>query len=391
MNLDPRTLLFSLILTDALLVLCLLVAVYGQAGNIRRDGMQKWAVAILLEMLVWIVADSRGFFPDLITFVVAHGLQAASYATMLAAIYEFQQRRSASWPYFAPVVAAMVMAGLMASDEHGRYFWGSLIFIFQLFLIARALRGDQNARDGRAWRLLFGGVVLLILVMSLRAIAAIARGSEFAQATNAVALHPVQLLVFIAIMSASLLGSVGFVLMVKERSDREIMLLAMTDSLTRIPNRRALMERAEHALARRSGFPLAMLMIDVDHFKRINDECGHPAGDDVLCKVAGRLLERLRGQDMAGRYGGEEFCVIVPDTDMSGVLKLAESLRLAIVSTPFSTEYGELSISVSIGVSFCPSNTRRELKDMLAEADSALYSAKKLGRNQVICFGMAHA
>ncbi len=386
MNLDPRTLLFSLILTDALLVLCLLVAVYGQAG--RRDGMKKWAAAILLEMLVWIVADSRGTFPDLITIVAAHGLQAASYAMMLAAIYEFQQRRAPGWKYVVPVVITLVMAAILAGDIRGRFIWGSLIFFIQLLFIARALLSGQDARAGRAWRLLFGGAVMLMVVMSLRMLTALAGHGEIAQITNHVALQPVQLMAFIAVMAASLLGSIGFVLMVKERSDREIMLLAMTDSLTQIPNRRALMEQAEHALARRSGLPLALMMIDVDHFKRINDVYGHPAGDEVLRKVAVRLRERMRGQDMLGRYGGEEFCVTVPDTDISGALNLAESLRESISSMPFSTEYIELSITVSIGISFCPSNVTRTLGEVLAEADSALYTAKKAGRNKVVCFGI---
>ncbi|MFA6921069.1 MAG: GGDEF domain-containing protein, partial [Gallionella sp.] len=207
------------------------------------------------------------------------------------------------------------------------------------------------------------------------------------QAANGVAPQPVQIIAFIAVMTASLLGSIGFVLMVKERSDREIMQLAMTDSLTQVPNRRALMERAEQVLARRSGAPLALLMIDVDHFKQINDSHGHPTGDDVLSNVAGMLAERLRVQDVLGRYGGEEFCAVAPDTDMAGALQLAESLRESIAARSFDTEKGKLSVMVSIGISICPENVTRELKDMLAEADSALYTAKQTGRNRVVCFG----
>jgi hypothetical protein len=251
MNLDPHTLLFSLILTDALMMLGLLVAVHGQAGNGRRDGMEKWAAALFLETLVWIVGDSRGTFSDVITIVLANGLKAASHAMILAALYEFQQRRASNWQYFAPVAATLVMAFILVDDIRARFIWGSLIFIFQLLLIARALLSDQAARTGRAWRLLLVGVVILMLVMGLRAQVALTGHSEFAQATNGLAPQPVQIITFIALMAASLLGSIGFVLMVKERSDRDIMQLAMTDCLTQIPNRRALMERAEQALARR--------------------------------------------------------------------------------------------------------------------------------------------
>ena len=385
MNLDPRTLLFSLILTDALMGLCLLVAAHGQAG--KRDGMKKWAAALFLETLVWVVAASRGTFPDLTAIVLAHGLKAASHAMILAAIYEFQQRRAPKWQYFAPVAATLVMAFILVDDVRGRFIWGSLIFIFQLLLIARALLSDQDTRAGRAWRLLFGGIVMFLLVMGLRALIALTTHGEFAQITNSVAPQPVQIMTFVAVMAASLLGSIGFVLMVKERSDREIMQLAMTDTLTRVPNRRALLEYAERALARRSGAPLALMMVDVDHFKLINDTYGHPAGDEVLCKVASRLLERLRGQDLLGRYGGEEFCVIAPDTDLKGAWKLAESLRESINSAPFSTEWGSHPVSVSIGVSLCAANVTCTLDDVISEADAALYTAKNTGRNKVACSG----
>lgn len=387
MNLDPRTLLFSLILTDVLMVLCLLVAAYGRGAGKKRDGMEKWAAAITLETLVWVMAASRGVFPDMVSIVFANGLKAASHAMVLAALSEFQQRRTPNWQYAAPIAAALAATAALVDDIGGRYIWVGLIFAFQMVLVARALLTDRETRTGRAWRLLFGGVVMLVLVLGMRAFAALTGSGEFAQISNDLAPHPVQIITFIALMATALLGSIGFVLMVKERTDREIMQLAMTDSLTHVPNRRALMERAEQVLARRSGLPLALMMIDVDHFKLINDSHGHPVGDEVLSKVAGRLSERLRGYDMLGRYGGEEFCVVAPDTDKAGALHLAESLLESIAAVPFATEKGALPVSVSIGIALCPVGAMRELKEMISEADAALYSAKQTGRNKVVCFG----
>ncbi|MBU1690325.1 MAG: GGDEF domain-containing protein [Gammaproteobacteria bacterium] len=387
MNLDPRTLLFSLILTYSLTVLSLLVAASGGSGGRKHDGMGKWAAAMFLETLTWTLIAARGTIPDVFSVIVANGLKAASHALILAAIYEFQQRRGPQWPYyFVPIALAMVMAAILVDDIGGRFIWGGLIFGFQLVLIGHALLSDQETRAGRAWRLLFGGVAMIVLVLGLRAIAALSGHSEFAQPQNSLTLHPIQLISFIAIMATALLGSIGFVLMIKERTDREIMHLAMTDSLTQVPNRRALMAYAEHAMARRNGSPLAVLMIDVDHFKRINDTHGHPIGDEVLRKVATRLASRLRGHDLLGRYGGEEFCVIAPDADIEGALTLAESLRETIASIPFATEHGGLSITISIGISRCPPNVIRELTEVLAEADAALYTAKQTGRNKVVIF-----
>jgi predicted signal transduction protein with EAL and GGDEF domain len=307
MNLDARTLLFSLILTYGLSVLSMFVAASGRSGSRTRDGMGKWAAAMFLETLTWTLIAARGTIPDFFSIIVANGLLAAAYALILAAIYEFQQRQAQRWQYLAPVALTLLMAAILLDDIRGRFIWGSIIYGFQMVLIARALISDQETRTGRAWRLLFGGIVMILLVLALRAITALFGFSELTQLQNNAAIHPFQIISFIAIMATALLGSIGFVLMVKERTDREIMHLAMTDSLTQIPNRRALMNYAEHALARRSGLPLALLMIDVDHFKLINDTHGHQTGDEVLSKLAARLVGRLRGHDLLGRYGGEEF------------------------------------------------------------------------------------
>ncbi len=384
MNLDPHTLLFSLILTDFLMVLCLLFAVYGRIGGNKRDGMGLWAIGVFLEMMVWVMAESRWIIPNTPGIIFALGLKAASNAMILAAIYEFQQRRAPRWMFIAPVLIACAIAVLTLNDLRMRYFWSSLIFIPQILLIAHALLSDQTTREGKAWKLMLTGIVMMVLVLTLRAGAALLSHGELAQPDNNLPLNPAQLIAFIAVMMTSLLGTIGFILLVKERTDREIMHLAMTDSLTRIPNRHALIERAEQALMRRSGAPLAFMMIDVDHFKLINDKYGHPAGDEVLRSVAALLAERLRKQDMLGRYGGEEFCVIAPDTELTGALTLAEALRETISAASFVTETGTLSVSISIGISLCPANAKRELKDMLAEADAALYSAKRSGRNRVV-------
>lgn len=386
MNLDPRTLLFSLIVTYGLSVLSLFVAASGKRPDGKRDGMDKWALAMLLETILWVLIASRGLIPDVLSIVVANGLKAASHALILAAICEFQQRQAPRWYYFAPVALTLVMVSVLIDDIDGRFIWGGLIFGFQMVLIARALLSYPETRIGRAWRLLFAGVVGIALVLVLRAVSAILGHEEFAQPQNTAALQPVQVIAYIAIMATALLGSIGFVLMVKERADRENMHLAMTDSLTHIPNRRALMDYAKRTLARRNGSPQALLMIDVDHFKDINDSHGHPVGDMVLQNIASLMEGRLRGHDFLGRYGGEEFCVVAPDTDIEGAMTLAEHLREAIASAPFSGDSGKFPVSISIGIAVCPSSGSGELKDLLQKADTALYSAKQGGRNRVVCF-----
>ncbi|MFA6015714.1 MAG: GGDEF domain-containing protein [Gallionellaceae bacterium] len=384
MSFDSHTLLFSLILTNALMVFSLFVSTSNRSDSGRKDGMNKWAVALLLETLTWMLAAVRGSIPDLLSIIVLHGVKAAAYAMMLAAICEFQQRTMPRWQYIVPISLALLMAAVLVDDTRGRFFWGSLIFGFQMILIARALLSDANTRAGRSWRLMLGGICVVLLLLGTRATVALLGLGELAQPNSGAPPHWVQILSFIVVMSSTLLGSIGFILMVKERGDREIMQLAMTDSLTGVPNRRALMEHAERALARRNGSSLSLLMIDVDHFKHINDKYGHPVGDEALRQVAKLLLERLRGGDVLGRYGGEEFCVVAQDTDAEGAQKLGESLREIVAATPLLCESAEISVTVSIGISFCHLEQAVALKDMLAKADAALYCAKESGRNRVI-------
>ncbi|KXS33589.1 MAG: Diguanylate cyclase [Candidatus Gallionella acididurans] len=387
MNLDPRTLLFSLILTCGLSVLGMFVAATCRSGGRTRDGMGKWAAAMFLQTLTWGLVAARGTIPDFLSVIAANGFLAASYALMLVAIHEFQQRQLPRWQYLVPVALILVISAILPDNIRSRFIWDGVIYALQMVLIARALLSDRKTRSGQAWRLLFGGIVMLVLVLGLRGAVALSGHTDFAQPQNTAGVQPIQIIAFIAAMSTALLGSIGFVLLVKERTDREVMLLAMTDSLTQIPNRRALMDYAQHALARRNGLPLALLMIDVDHFKLINDTHGHQTGDEVLSKIPVLLAGRLRGYDYLGRYGGEEFCVVAPDTGAAGALELAESLRETIASTVLNTECGEISVSVSIGVSCCRPDAAPELKTVLAEADAALYDAKHSGRNKVVCFG----
>ncbi|CCQ75163.1 PleD family two-component system response regulator [Magnetospira sp. QH-2] len=163
--------------------------------------------------------------------------------------------------------------------------------------------------------------------------------------------------------------------------------LAVTDTLTGLHNRRYLESHMETLVKRaeESGRPLSILMIDIDHFKRVNDDYGHPAGDAVLRELANRIARSLRGFDLVTRYGGEEFLTLMPDTDIkiaTGVAtRLCEQIAAETVALPH--DLGETQITVSIGVT--KMKTGSETADeFIQRVDEALYKAKEQGRNQVV-------
>jgi len=161
--------------------------------------------------------------------------------------------------------------------------------------------------------------------------------------------------------------------------------MASTDELTGLDNRRKFFEDAtrELEIAKRSERSLSVFIVDLDHFKLVNDQWGHAAGDEVLREAAARMRHCLRKTDFIGRYGGEEFAVLLPDTDASGLAALAERLRVSVAATP--VRYGDILIPVtaSVGVSTMQSGAKCSLESILDAADQALYAAKDAGRNRV--------
>lgn len=159
--------------------------------------------------------------------------------------------------------------------------------------------------------------------------------------------------------------------------------MAHTDLLTGVANRRALHELLEREMARaeRTGAPLALAMVDVDDFKGFNDRHGHELGDEVLREVARRLHASVRRTDAVGRWGGEEFLVVLADTYAEGGRIAAEGLRSRITDLPLAINGDHHSLTVSVGVAQHRPGT--ELDRLLRDADDALYRAKAAGKNRV--------
>lgn len=157
------------------------------------------------------------------------------------------------------------------------------------------------------------------------------------------------------------------------------------DALTGLLNRPAIFDILHKQIlrAKRGGFGIAVIMIDIDHFKNINDTCGHPAGDTVLCEIANRLTQSARSHEYIGRYGGEEFLAIISPFSQEGAVKAAERFRKAIANEEINTNQTLIPVTISLGVAIATGEESLDEHLLLQRADDALYQAKHKGRNRV--------
>lgn len=165
----------------------------------------------------------------------------------------------------------------------------------------------------------------------------------------------------------------------------EVQRLAVTDDLTGLNNRRGFFDlaRREVERAERTHRPVTALMLDLDGFKRVNDTFGHAVGDEVLRHLADRCRRAVRDIDLVGRYGGEEFCILLPETDLKTALEVAERIRGSIADEPFDTAAGPLAIRISIGLALAGDDGGETVETLLDRADTAMYGVKQEGGNAV--------
>jgi len=349
----------------------------------RREGLGLWAWALSCNAVSFVLYAGRGQIADWISMVLANVLLAIAFALALAAVCQFQQRAT-PWVHMAwPVLAAGAAFPLLAHDGQIRPVALGLLLALQIALILRMLWRQPQTEGNRGARLLGVALALQAVLLLIRAaLAALGFIDDYGGGT---AYSPIEPPIVLLALVTTILASLGFILMTKDRADALVRHQAAHDALTGIANRRTLIQALNRDVARaiRTRESYALLMLDIDHFKQINDSQGHLTGDRVLCHVAEVLRTRLRTQDLVGRYGGEEFLMLLPDTSARGAMELAESLRQAVADTPLPHEGRPLTATVSIGV-FGGRLEPGDSWDMLIHcADQALYAAKTAGRDRV--------
>jgi len=174
-----------------------------------------------------------------------------------------------------------------------------------------------------------------------------------------------------------------------ERANERLRSISLTDGLTQVANRRRFDQKLEEEWkrAQRHGHPLSLLLLDIDHFKKVNDELGHLVGDDCLSEVAARCASEVqRSEDLLARYGGEEFSILLPATPEQGAIEVAERVRQAVAHSPVHSgaAVAPVSLTISVGVATLVPGLDMEPQELIRQADDALYAAKESGRNRVM-------
>lgn len=347
---------------------------FAYAGRFR-DGLARWTTSLWTQALAWLLlATHDALLPDIGAKVMASGLLVAAAALQLAAIAEFRRQRVARQLLWIAPVAALLPAVLTLDATAWPGMAQDVLYGACNFLIALAVLREPPHDARRARR-------LLALCYALATVALVVKASLAAEVgwvnidDGPFYFGPYALIIA---------GSLAFLLMHKERADEESSRLATTDSLTGVFNRRTFIELAEQELARchRAGTPLTIMMLDLDHFKQVNDTCGHLVGDEVLVSFTRLIRDCIRRGDLVVRYGGEEFCVLLPSTTLAASTALAERIRTTCAAEPLTER--AFKVTVSIGLTARPSTGVTRLTDLLARADEALYRAKDSGRNQVV-------
>ncbi|MDQ2105820.1 GGDEF domain-containing protein [Azospirillum sp. C340-1] len=384
--LDTRTLVIALV------GICLLLSAASfLAWRVHRHitALAYWAGGALVGACGLALIALYGVWPAALVVPLANALVASTYVLNWFGVRSFAGR-PIPWRSGLAVLAAMTAGNMwfvvIENDVTARILIASTGFCGLLLLAALELwRMEPADRLRRAQRVT--AMVFLLHALFVAGRAVLTAWSE--PVSSILVPDPVQSASFLESILAITAWGFGFLSMTSERLQADLDRIATIDPLTGALNRRAFMSHAERELlrAQRSGAPLTLLLLDLDRFKRVNDTFGHLAGDALLRRFSEIVSARLRRTDLFGRYGGEEFCLLLPDTDQIGAAALAEALRRDVAARPLDFQGQEIAATVSIGIAACHGG--EPLDAALAAADRALYRAKHNGRNQVIAAGAA--
>lgn len=377
---DPRT---FLLVANLLGLLCALV-LWVQAKSFPDDikGLRDWALAVVLIGFAAGLASLRGILHDGVSIVAASGLLLLGQWLLIVGLQRYNGQAPVWRPSLDVIGAILVLVAWLTFGSHS--------YQGRIFIMALAHIGFFSYGAWLAWRAAprgFGSRFLAAAFLSGAAVAVwrIATLSAGNGGSDDAFDRDLIQQVYLGMFSLGALAlSIGFILLANERLREELEFMATRDPMTGALNRRAFFVRAgvEWARAMRSGRPLAVVVSDIDFFKKVNDTHGHHVGDLVIKDFARRAQGMLRVPDILARFGGEEFVILLPDTDRASARQVAERIRQEIGTQRDKTLPG---YTVSLGVAVTPgaAGQATDIEALIAAADAALYRAKQGGRNRV--------
>lgn len=379
--LDQPTLLFVLALLQGLLAVVALSLRVGLGENAR--GLGTWTAS-----LVCVAAPAAllamGFSQSTEAILVQNALWVPSMVLTAIAIRRFlgfpgRERVFAAIALSTYAVAAM--ATVLAGWAEFRLVVLASLHVACLVVGLHALLRAHPRLAGLGPLLMAVGLVMLALVQSWRAATVLFEGADAVRFLVGGLVVPVLL---VSTMLALTCITVAFILLATDRVRRDLHSMASRDPLSGLLNRRGFHELADPllALSGRRDAPVALAVIDLDDFRRLNDEGGHSLGDHAIARVGARLLAESRAEDVVARFGGEEFVVLMPLTDAEGARRFAERLRLAVAAELAGIASAPSGLTASIGL--VAARGPAEFPALYRRADEALYQAKAEGKNRVV-------
>ncbi|MDN0081276.1 GGDEF domain-containing protein [Crenobacter sp. SG2305] len=346
-------------------------------SNRGEKELLTWTLGGLANTLFSLLVTYRDRLPLLFSVPVLNSL---SFGFVAALWFGLRQSHGKTLPWRGSAAGlAVALAALLAATLDDLLRVRLLVATMTMLLLCAAMAWEVRSTrrllksPGHTLSALVLSLLMAVFIVRFAMIVAVPADFDLRANASQHALQFAANLLFFALVLGGLLIS-------NEKLLSRIASLAERDALTGLYNRRALLGLAERQVGQQAL--LAVLMIDLDHFKTINDRYGHAGGDAALRQFAERLSQCCRRGDLIGRYGGEEFCVVLPGTSVSEAQRVAERLRTAVAAEPVAFGEHRIALTVSIGLA-CLRPDLDRLEPLLAAADAALYQAKRGGRNRV--------
>ena len=360
--------------------------VLGLASRECRRFSLNFCIANLCVAAGVVLVTQRAEVTNFYTAQVADWLGTAGVTVFASGVLLLSEVRASPWWMRGLPVVAEIGLTCWVPGDNSSYFYRALIFNGTTALAAFLAFGSCLRNAGVVGGLLIRSLeatpfLLAGLLFALRGVTLAVDWHEGAQPLQAYHSYTTFLWGYITVQVIANISNGG---MVVAKLLTQIKRLAARDTLTGTLNRRALMERMTACMAvfHRHGHPLSCALLDLDHFKAINDQYGHEAGDAALVHATRLVVRQLRATDSLGRYGGEEFVLVLPETSLTDAYPVVERIRASLQTTPFVFRGTQIPLSASFGVAaLMPGES---LGDWLHRADLSMYEAKEQGRNRVV-------